>query len=91
LGQVLGLLDHPGFAMLEAFLRRAMACMATGDLAGLKHEVRQREADIKGSRRKIGGGGEVEYAWRGGRRLPYRFGYAMSMVDEIVGAGGCDA
>ena len=87
----LGLSDHSGYSMLAAFLRRAMACMASRDLAGLKYEVRQRESEIKGSRKKIGSGSEVEYAWRGGRRLPYRFGYAMSIVDEIVKAGGCDA
>lgn len=87
----LGLTNHGGFMLMKAFLIRAMACMEAGDLPGLQREVRQREAAIKGARRKIGRTDHGDYAWRGGRRLPYRFANAMGIVREICEAGGCDA
>ena len=90
-GKELNLSWHPGFQTLGAFLRRSAACMESGDLDGLKEQVRRREADIKGSRRKIGAKNAGDYAWRGGHRLPYRFANAMAIVREIEEAGGCNA
>ena len=90
LGMVLGLSSHAGYQSLSAFLERSRDCMESGDLDGLKEQVRKREAAIKGTRRKIGGK-VADFAWRGGHRLPYRFTNAMSMVREIDEAGGCDA
>jgi hypothetical protein len=86
-----GLLGHSGFALVCKFMGRAIAHMQNGDLEGLQLEVRKREASIKGARRKIGREDQAEYAWRGGRRLPYRFANAMGIVREICEAGGCDA
>lgn len=90
-GQKLHLTHHPGFQMLRAFLSRSAAYMVKGELDSLKDEVRRRELAIKGARRKIGANNATEYAWRGGRRLPYRFVNAMDIVKEIEEAGGCDA
>lgn len=87
----LGLAWHPGFQALKAFLLRSAACMEAGDLEGLEEQVRRREASIKGTRRKIGAKNAGDYAWRGGRRLPYRFANAMAIVREIDEAGGCNA
>ena len=87
----LGLGLHPGFQTLRAFLERSSSCMNNGDLEGLKEQVRRREASIKGTRRKIGAKSSDDFAWRGGRRLSYRFANAMAIVREIEEAGGCDA
>jgi hypothetical protein len=86
-----GLQGHSGFALVCKFMGRAIVHMQNGDLEGLQLEVRKREASIKGARRKIGREDQAEYAWRGGRRLPYRFANAMGIVREICEAGGCDA
>jgi hypothetical protein len=90
-GRELNLSWHPGFQTLRAFLLRSAACMESGDLDGLKEQVRRREAAIKGTRRKIGAKNSGDFAWRGGHRLPYRFANAMAIVREIEEAGGCDA
>ena len=90
-GQELKLVWHPGFQRMRAFLLRSAACMESGDLDGLKEQVRRREADIKGTRRKIGAKNAGDFAWRGGYRLPYRFPNAMAIIREIQEAGGCDA
>lgn len=90
-GRVLGLVTHPGFQTLKAFLSRSASCMEASDLAGLKDQVKRREAAIKGARRKIGAKNSGDYAWRGGHRLPYRFANAMALVREIDEAGGCNA
>lgn len=87
----LGLQEHQGFMRMRAFLERARECMANDDTDGLKKVIERREADIKGTRKKIGRTDAGDYAWRGGRRLPYRFTYGMSIVREIEEAGGCDA
>lgn len=87
----LRLSSHPGFQVLRRFLLRSAVCMDASDLDGLKEQVRRREADIKGTRRKIGAKNAGNYAWRGGHRLPYRFANAMEIVREIEEAGGCDA
>ena len=89
-GAALGLLEHGGFKGMKAFLSRAQECMEGNDLEGLKRAVAIREAEIKGTRKKIGRKGSDGFAWRGGRRLPYRFVNAMGIVREIQDAGGCD-
>lgn len=86
-----GLEGRAGFAPMSAFIGRAIECMQRGDLKGLKREVRKRETSIKGARRKIGRNDQGDYAWRGGRRLSYRFANAVSLIREISEAGGCDA
>ncbi len=86
-----GLEGHNGYVIMSSFLSRAMSYMQSGDLDGLQQEVRRREASIKGARRKIGRDDQSKYAWRGGRRLPYRFANALAIVREISEAGGCDA
>ena len=88
---VLGLYEHGGFKSLKAFLSRAQECMTSDDLESLKHVIAVREAAIKGTRKKIGRKDMGSIAWRGGRRLPYRFANAMSIIREIQEAGGCDA
>ena len=91
IGRVLGLQEHMGFQKMSAFLDRACHHMASGNLEGLKEEIRRRERDIKGTRYKIGHPELGDFAWRGGMRLPYRFAYATSIIREIEEAGGCDA
>lgn len=91
LRSMVGLEGHQGYGYMRTFLMRAIECMESGDLEGLKVEVARREATIKGTRRKIGRKELGDFAWRGGERLPFRFTYAMSIVREIQEAGGCDA
>lgn len=91
LGVVFGISDHPGFLSMKQFLEQAAEKMALDDLSGLKNVVKDREREIKRSRRKIGRTDQGKYSWRGGMHLPYRFSNAMRIVREIWEAGGCDA
>ena len=66
------------------FLRRCQSLMKTGDVEGLKIEIRRRERELKQNRSKTAHPGEFDSTvWYGGGELDYRFSNAKVIIKDI--------
>jgi len=71
--------------MLKSFLMGVQTDMKTGNIESLDQRITKRECQLKGpSRAKLMHAGEFDKTqWIGGRQLEYRFGSAVTIMNDI--------
>ncbi len=86
---IFGRLQIFGNTFLCSFLRKEKDLMASGDLEGMKTEIRRRERELKQTRAKTMHPGEFDpTVWYGGGGLDYRFANAKVIMRDIFESEG---
>jgi len=89
LESIFGRLQVYGNVFLCNFLRKSKEFMLSGDLEGMKTEIKRRERELKQSRAKTMHPGEFDSTiWYGGGALDYRFGNAKVIMGDIFESEG---